>query len=255
MQIVVSRALMALLFLATAASEAGAAPVPKAVIVVDLDRTVMDPTPRIAAIERDVGTPGPRAYYSDPTKPHGSRFLLDPRYLAFDTVVPGAPDAIAQVQKALNADILYLSGRFREPMWQATVEQLRKNDFPGYGRRSHLRAHVSLQLRERSDLRSVTDYKLARLARIAPPWRVAAIFEDSGKNLQAFWAAGYRRESGVELIRMTGLAPLAAAQPEPAWLCLNGFSDLRDLAKLEGWLKSASRCEQLLMDDLFRGED
>lgn len=86
-----------------------------------------------------------------------------------------------------------------------------------------------------------------RLAQLAPYWKVVAIFDDSARNLQAFWDAGYRRENGVELVRMTGLSPLDPAEALPAWTCLKGFSQPADTQALEQWILKSKRCEQLTL--------
>lgn len=101
----------------------------------------------------------------------GKMFYENPRLLNYDGVIPGSQEFVKKIASALDADILYLTGR-TEKFRRATLKQLVRYGFPD----------GKLILKPNNYRRSTEEYKAEILSR----YQVIIIFDDSKRNMRKF---------------------------------------------------------------------
>jgi hypothetical protein len=183
-------------------------------VVFDLDRTLIQPNPRIAGILANIGrelsipslvglspeaitrlVSGDRSALgiNDPlllqrifgnyrdgshrTSEFGRRFYFDSSYLELDEAIPGASDFVNRIDRESDARILYLSGRIQEYFEEATWKQLEHFGFPG-------RDRATLILKPLRETLGNDEYKVRALGELKGS--TIAIFDDSSRNLGRF---------------------------------------------------------------------
>ena len=224
------RACVPLLILFSGAIQA--AETHRPIIIFDLDHTLVDTNYRIAAILRDLGREldlpqlldlqhhqieslkerdfaalkgldskfvesliGDHKDGTFQTSLFGKRFCFDASYLPHDGLIPGGPEFVERLALALDADIVYLTGRPRAQFQEGTMTQLAYFNYPGFGRRAHYRQRTDLFLRPVGFSGSVDDFKMGVISELVKKGPIVAIYDDSTRNVNRF-----RRELPPETV-------------------------------------------------------
>jgi hypothetical protein len=190
-------------------------------VVFDLDRTLFNPDPRIGRILHEIGTrlnlptlqnlsrdqisalaSGDRTVigiedrallerifgsYSAGTMrtaEFGRLFYYQASYLAYDEVIPGAPEFVSRITKLLDAEPIYLSGRLGPYFEKETRAQLARFNFPGFGKDASRPCH--LLLKPESQGLPNDEFKISEVMAFIQEGKILAVFDDSSRNIRAF---------------------------------------------------------------------
>lgn len=113
-------------------------------------------------------------------------FFYDSSLTELDTLMPGGPEFVEHMMNELDADILYLTGRGEQEFLYATVNQLNRFNYPGYGAKAHLHGRTALMLKPSSPDVKTEPFKLEYLQSLQNWYNVVAVFDDSSANVNLF---------------------------------------------------------------------
>jgi hypothetical protein len=129
---------------------------------------------------------GARGRGPDQRSRFGQKFYFDSSYLKHDGLIPGGPEFVARLARETDADIYYITGRFKNEFEAATREQLAYWDFPGFSPKHPVPGSATLILKP-NEFEGPTDaFKIAEFRKLAATGAVIATFDDARRNVAAF---------------------------------------------------------------------
>ena len=182
------------------------------IAVVDLDHTVFHTNFRIQKILSDLGKKhkilelehvtlaeiiefrsireaAPLAQFIERVQPtFKDAFYRESSYLDFEAPMLGAQSFLSELVDVYGFDLVYLTGRGSEAFFDATKVELARANYPGFGARADLHEHVRLILKPESFSGTTAEFKVEQLKSIESELSpIVAIFDDSSRNLTAFY--------------------------------------------------------------------